>query len=96
MTVTFDQVTVGGQPYPMRGTVTQAIEGEGIRGEAGRTAAGAGIGAVIGGLLGGVRGALVGVLVGGGGTIAATEGEEVELPQGTQLRVRIDSPLTIE
>jgi hypothetical protein len=96
MTVTFDQVTIDGQPYPMRGTVTQAIEGEGIRGEAGRTAAGAGIGAVIGGLLGGVRGALVGVLIGGGGTIAATEGQEVELPQGTQLRVRIDSPLTID
>jgi hypothetical protein len=96
MTVTFDQVTIAGQPYPMRGTVTQAIEGEGIRGDAGRAAAGAGIGAIIGGLLGGVRGALVGVLVGGGGTIAATEGQEVELPQGTQLRVRIDSPLTIE
>ena len=96
MTVTFDQVTVNDQPYPMRGTVTQAIEGEGIRGEAGRTAAGAGVGAIIGGLLGGVRGALVGVLVGGGGTIAATEGNDVELPQGTQLRVRIDSPLVIE
>ena len=96
MTVTFDQVTVNGQPYPMRGTVTQAIEGEGIRGEAGRTAAGAGVGAIIGGLLGGVRGALIGVLVGGGGTIAASEGNEVELPQGTQLRVRIDSPLRID
>ena len=35
MTVSFDQVTVNGRSYPIRGTVTQAIEGEGIRGEAG-------------------------------------------------------------
>src|SRR5688572_24919740 len=30
MTVSFDQVTVNGRAYPMRGTVTEAIEGEGI------------------------------------------------------------------
>ena len=60
MTVSFDQVTVNGRSYPIRGTVTQAIEGEGIRGEAGRTAAGAGVGAIIGGILGGFKGALAG------------------------------------
>ena len=96
MTVSFDQVTVNGRAYPMRGTVTQAIEGEGIKGEAGRTAAGAGVGAIIGGILGGFKGALAGILIGGGGTIAATEGKEVQLPQGSVLRVRIDSPVTIQ
>jgi hypothetical protein len=96
MTVSFDQVTINGRSYPMRGTVTQAIEGEGIRGEAGRTAAGAGVGAIIGGILGGFKGALAGILIGGGGTIAATEGKEVELPQGSILRVRLDSPLQID
>ena len=96
MTVSFDQVTVNGQPYAIRGTVTQAIEGEGIKGEAGRTAAGAGVGAIIGGILGGFKGALAGILIGGGGTIAATEGKEVQLPQGSVLRVRIDSPLEIQ
>ena len=96
MTVSFDQITVNGRSYPIRGTVTQAIEGEGIRGEAGRTAAGAGVGAIIGGILGGFRGALAGILIGGGGTIAATEGKEVELPQGSVLRVRLDSPLQID
>jgi hypothetical protein len=96
MTVSFDQVTVNGRSYPIRGTVTQAIEGEGIRGEAGRTAAGAGVGAIIGGILGGVNGAVAGVLIGGGGTILATEGKEVELPQGSVLRLRIDSPLEIQ
>ena len=96
MTVSFDQVTVNGRAYPMRGTVTQAIEGEGIKGEAGRTAAGAGVGAIIGGILGGVKGALAGILIGGGGTIAATEGKEVQLPQGSVLRLRIDAPVTIQ
>jgi hypothetical protein len=96
MTVSFDQVTVNGRAYPMRGTVTQAIEGEGIKGEAGRTAAGAGVGAIIGGILGGFKGALAGILIGGGGTIAATEGKEVNLPQGSVLRVRIDSPVTVQ
>jgi hypothetical protein len=95
MTVSFDQVTVNGRAYPMRGTVTQAIEGEGIRGELPRTGVGAGVGAVIGGLLGGFKGALAGILIGAGGTIAATEGQEVDLAQGSVLRVRIDSPLQI-
>jgi hypothetical protein len=92
MTVSFDQITVRGREYPIRATVTQAIKGEGIKGEVGRVGVGAGVGAVIGGLLGGVKGALAGILIGGGGTIAATEGKEVELPQGTVLRVRFDSP----
>jgi hypothetical protein len=92
LTVAFDQITVNGRTYPMRGTVTQALESEGIRGEAGRIGAGAGVGAIIGGILGGVKGALLGVLIGGGGTIAATEGKDVTLPAGTLLRVRLDTP----
>jgi hypothetical protein len=95
LTISFDQVTVNGQPYPIRGTVTEAIEGSGIRGEAARIGTGAGVGAIIGGILGGVKGALAGVLIGGGGTIAATEGKEVEIPQGAVLRVRLDSPANI-
>ena len=95
MTVSFDQVTVGGRAYPVRGTVSQALEGEGIRGEVGRVGAGAGVGAILGGILGGFKGAMAGILIGGGGTIAATEGEELRLPQGSVLRVRFDSPLRI-
>ena len=95
LTVSFDQITVGGRTYPMRGTVVDAIESEGIKGEAGRIGAGAGVGAIIGGILGGVKGALLGVLIGGGGTIAATEGKDVTLPPGTTLRVRLDTPPNI-
>lgn len=95
LTVAFDQVTIGGRAHPMRGTVTQALESEGVRGEAGRIGAGAGVGAIIGGILGGFKGALAGILIGGGGTIAATEGKDVDLPVGTVLRVRLDAPLSL-
>jgi hypothetical protein len=92
LTVSFDQITIRGRNYPMRGLVTQALESEGIKGETARIGAGAGIGAIIGGIIGGVKGALLGVLIGGGGTIAATEGKDVTLPAGTILRVRLDTP----
>jgi hypothetical protein len=95
LTVSFDQVTVNGRAYPMRGTVSQAIESEGIRGEVGRIAAGSAVGAIIGGIIGGGKGALLGVLIGGGGTMAATEGKDVTLPAGTILRVRLDTPPAI-
>lgn len=92
LTVAFNQITVGGRNYPMRGTVTEAIESSGIRGEAGRIGAGSAVGAIIGGIIGGVKGALLGVLIGGGGTMVATEGKDVTLPAGTILRVRMDTP----
>jgi hypothetical protein len=95
LTVAFDQVTIRGRSYPMRGTVTQALESEGIKGEVGKIGAGAGIGAIIGGIIGGAKGALIGVLIGGGGTIAATEGTDVKLPAGTILRVSLDTPPAI-
>jgi hypothetical protein len=95
MTLAFDQITVKGRDYPFRATVAQALESEGIRGEAGKIGAGAGVGAIIGGILGGFKGAMAGILIGGGGTIAATEGTDVELPAGTVLRLRVDTPLDL-
>ena len=95
MTVAFDQVTIRGRNYPIRATVTQALESEGIKGEVAKIGAGAGVGAIIGGILGGAKGALLGVLIGGGGTIAATEGKDAVLPAGTVLRVRFEQPLTV-
>ena len=92
MTVSFDELTINNRSYPMRGTVTQAIESEGVRGEAAKIGTGAGVGAIIGGILGGFKGAMAGILIGGGGVVAATEGKDVELPAGTILRVSLDSP----
>ena len=95
LTLAFDRITIDGRSYPIRGTVTQALESEGIRGETSRIGAGAGVGAIIGGILGGVKGALAGILIGGGGVIAATEGQDVYLPAGSVLRVQLDSALDL-
>jgi hypothetical protein len=95
LTVAFDRITISGRAYPIRATVEQALESEGIKGEAGRIGIGAGAGAILGAILGGAKGALAGILIGGGGTIAATEGKDVELPPGTVLRVRLDTPLQL-
>jgi hypothetical protein len=95
LTVAFDGLTIGRESYPIRATVTDAIESEGIKGEVGRIGAGAGVGAVIGAILGGAKGALAGILIGGGGTIAATEGKDVRLAPGTVLRVRMDTALNL-
>jgi hypothetical protein len=95
MTLAFDQITIRGRNYPVRGTVEQALESSGIKGEAGKIGAGAGVGAVLGGILGGANGALLGILIGGGGTIAATPGKDVTLPAGTVLRVRLDQAIRV-
>ena len=95
LTLAFDQVTIGRRAIAIKATVTNTIEGEGIKGEAGRVGAGAGIGGIIGGILGGAKGAIAGILIGGGGTVAATEGKDVELPAGSILRVRLDSGLNL-
>lgn len=96
LTLSFDEITTKGRTYPIRATVTQAIESEGVKGEVGKIGAGAGVGAIIGGILGGFKGALAGILIGGGGTIAATEGKDVTLDSGTVLRVRFDSPVALD
>lgn len=95
LTLAFDQLVAHGRTYPVRLTLTDSQE-SGIRDEATRIGLGAGVGGVIGGLLGGTRGALAGILIGGGGTVAATEGEDVELAAGTVLRARFDSAVTVE
>src|SRR5262249_5492306 len=55
-------------------------------------------GAVVGGLLGGKKGALIGGAAGGGAgaaVVMSTRGEEVELPRGTTLTLRLAEPVTV-
>ncbi|MDQ3170083.1 MAG: hypothetical protein M3Q55_08110, partial [Acidobacteriota bacterium] len=94
MTLAFDQITVNGRTYDMRGTVTEVLQGD-KSGEVAKIGGGAGVGAIIGGLLGGLKGAIIGAAIGAGGTIAATEGSDVDLETGTILRVRLDAPLVV-
>jgi hypothetical protein len=95
LTVEFNRLRVNNRNYDVKAYVTQALESEGIKGETARIGAGSAVGAIIGGILGGVKGAVAGILIGGGGVIAATEGKDVHLPEGTVLRVRFDSPVPL-
>ena len=95
LTLSFDQLTVRGRTYDMRGMATSVFESRGIREEAGTAGVGAGVGGVIGGVLGGVKGAVLGAIIGAGGAIAATDGKDIELPAGTIVRVRLDSPVNM-
>jgi hypothetical protein len=94
LTLSFDEILLREGPTRLRASVTQALDGK-MSDDMSRIGTGAVVGAILGGLLGGGKGLLVGVLVGAGGTIAATDGTDVDLPAGTILRVRIDSPLEI-
>ena len=95
LTLSFDQMTVRGRNYPIRGMATQVFESGGIREEVGTAGAGAGIGGVLGGLIGGGKGAVLGAVIGAGGAIAATDGKDVHLPAGSVIRLRLDSPVTV-
>ncbi len=95
LTVQFTRLTVNGRTHDARAHVTQALESDGLKGELPGIAAGSGIGAIIGGILGGTKGAIAGILIGGGGVVAATEGKDVHLPEGTVLRVRFDDAVSI-
>jgi hypothetical protein len=94
MTLAFDQITIGGRNYAMRGTLTQVLEADKDN-EVAKIGGGAGVGAIIGGILGGLKGAILGAVIGAGGTIAATEGSDVKLDAGTILRLRLDEPLRV-
>ena len=96
LTLSFDQITVRGRNYPMRGLATQVFESGGIREEVGTVGAGAGVGGIVGGILGGVKGAVLGAVIGAGGAIAATEGKDVQLPAGSIVRIRLDQALRVQ
>ncbi len=93
LTVEFNRLSVNGRSTDVRATVVEALESGGLKDEVGRVGAGAGVGAIIGGILGGVKGAVAGILIGAGGVLVATEGKDVDLPPGTLLRVRFDTPV---
>jgi hypothetical protein len=95
LTLAFDEIVVNSREYRMKALATQVFESRGIREEVGTVGAAAGVGAIVGGIIGGLKGALIGAVVGGGGVIAATEGKDIELPAGTIIRVRLDTPVRI-
>jgi HAMP domain-containing protein len=91
----FDALYLDRTRFDIRGTVTSLGEKQ----SSAETAKKAGIGAVLGGVLGSLFGgkdaAIVGVVLGGGGAVAGTKGDDVELPVGAALSLRLDKPLDI-
>jgi hypothetical protein len=67
--------------------------------DATKIGAGAAAGAVIGGILGGGDGAAKGAVIGGGaGTavVLSTKGDEVRIPAGTPVTIKLTAPLTVQ
>jgi hypothetical protein len=95
LTLAFDQLSVKGRNYDIKGMATQVFESGGIKEEATTVGAAGAVGAIVGGIIGGLKGALIGAAVGAGGVIAATEGKDVVLSPGTLVRVRLDTPVRI-
>jgi hypothetical protein len=60
-----------------------------------RAGIGAALGGVLGSIIGGTKGAVVGILVGGGGGLASSKGDDVELPAGTVLTLRLERSLAV-
>ena len=90
----FDSLYVDRERLDLRGRVVSIEDGTG--GDRARKAGlGAVLGGVLGGILGGGKGAVIGVIVGGGGAVAASKGDEVELPEGTVLVMRLDRELIV-
>jgi hypothetical protein len=60
-----------------------------------RAGIGAALGTLLGGVLGGSKGALIGLVVGGAGGAISSRGDEVELPAGTILTLRLERPVNL-
>jgi len=92
----FDAIFLDRTRLDLRAQVVGILEeGDDHRSTGEKAGIGAVLGGVIGGILGGKKGAFAGVLIGGTGAVAATKGEEVDLPAGTIVTLRLDRPLVI-
>ncbi|MCM2255347.1 MAG: hypothetical protein NDJ94_06705 [Vicinamibacteria bacterium] len=89
----FDAFYLDRERLDMRGTV--AAVGGPAEDRAKKAGIGAVVGGILGGILGGSEGAVVGAILGGGGAVVASKGEDVTLPAGTELTVRLERPLTL-
>jgi len=93
----FDTLYLDRERLDLRARVVSISEDDRREGPstAGKAGIGATLGAILGGVLGGSKGAMIGILVGGTGAVAGTKGEEVDLPAGTVVRIRLERPLML-
>jgi hypothetical protein len=92
--LTFDTIYLDDNTTtPLRARVVSMKEDLDVKSK--RTGIGAVIGGVLGSILGGTKGAIIGAVLGGAGAVVAKAGEDVSLPAGTILTVRLDRPLEV-
>jgi hypothetical protein len=90
--LSFDSLVVDGRSVGIDSRVVSIDEGRIDKSKAG-------LGAILGGVLGAVidgkKGAVIGAVLGGTGAVVATKGDEVELPAGTVLTLRLERPVNV-
>jgi hypothetical protein len=96
----FDTITPRGddERYRIRTAAVQRTAASTKKKDAVKVGGGAAGGAIIGAIVGGKKGAAIGTAVGGGAGTAAvlsTRGDEVHLPKGSALTLRLSEPVTI-
>lgn len=99
----FESVSFGGQSYPLHATVQSADVQQSTRTStaesAGKVAAGAAAGAILGQVLGKdkestLKGAAIGAAAGTAVAMGTTDVDAV-LPQGAEVVIRVDQPITV-
>ena len=101
--VDFNGVDIGGVRHVVQGSMVQAdfvVKGRGVTGgEAAKVGAGAAVGAAAGQLLGkNTKSTVIGAVVGaaaGAGVAAATRDQDVVIPAGARVVVRLSQTLTV-
>jgi hypothetical protein len=95
LTIRFTRLTVGGSDYPISAEPFR-VKGRSDGGESAMQIGGGAVaGAVVGAIAGDAgKGALVGAVL-GTGVAVATKGDQIVLPAGQKLRVRLADPVTV-
>jgi hypothetical protein len=98
LTLRFTELTVDGEVYALPSDAFR-VRGKNDAGESAATIGGGAVaGGIVGGLLGGgddvLKGAVAGAAI-GTGVAVATKGDQLVLPSGVRLRIRLNAPLTV-
>ena len=100
LTLEFDRVvTVDGKEISIEAEALRLEAKSTKKKDAAKIGIGAGAGALVGAIVGGKKGAAIGTAVGGGagtGAVLATRGEELVLPEGTPITIRLLASVTVE
>jgi hypothetical protein len=90
--LSFESMVVNGQRLGIRARLVSIEQGGLDKRKAGL---GALLGGVVGAVIDGKKGALIGAVLGGGSAVVATKGDDVELPAGTLVTLRLDRPVSV-